>query len=170
MNWMTGVGDLLQRYQSASPTTPPQTTQADFANVAQAAPASTVAGGLAAAFRSQQTPSFGEMVSQLFSQSNANQQAGILNHLISAAGPAGLSGGLLGELSGLLGGKQATVTPQQAQSVAPETVRTLAEHAQQRDPSIVERASEFYAQHPTLVKGLGAVALAVAMSHMSRHR
>lgn len=170
MNWINDMGDLLQRYQGASQTAPPQTTQADFANVAQAAPPSAVAGGLAAAFRSPQTPSFGEMVAQLFGQSNANQQAGILNHLIPAAGAAGLSGGLLGELSGLLGGKQATVTPQQAQSVAPDTVRSLAEQAQQRDPSIVDRASEFYAQHPTLVKGLGALALAVAMSHMSQHR
>jgi hypothetical protein len=169
MNWMNEVGALLQQYQGASPTAPPQSTQTDFAHVSQSAPSSAVAGGLAAAFRSPHTPSFAEMIAQLFGQSDPNQRAGILNHLLGAAGPMATSGGLFGGLSQLLSGNQTSVSPEQAQQVPPEAVRQLAEHAQQRDPSVVERASEFYAQHPTLVKGLGAVALAVALSHMS-HR
>jgi hypothetical protein len=47
-------------------------------------------------------------------------------------------------------------------------VRQLAEHAEKRDPSVVERAGEFYAQHPTLVQGLGAAALALIIRHVSR--
>ncbi len=34
--------------------------------------------------------------------------------------------------------------------------------------SVVDMASQFYAQHPTLIKSLGAGALALIMSHMSR--
>jgi hypothetical protein len=60
------------------------------------------------------------------------------------------------------------VTPEQAQQVPPEAVHQLAEQAQKNDPSIVDRASGFYAQHPTLVKALGAGSLALIMSHMSR--
>src|SRR5579871_790235 len=117
MSWMNEVGALLQQYQGASPTTPPHTTQADFSSVAQAAPPSAVAGGLAAAFRSPHTPSFPEMIAQLFGQSNATQQAGILGHLLQAAGPAASSGGLLGSLSGLLSHNQSAVSPEQAQQV-----------------------------------------------------
>ena len=85
----------------------------------------------------------------------------------TGAGPT-LSGGLLGRLIGAPAGASATVTPQQAQQVPPDAVRELAETARKNDPSIVERASEFYAQHPKLVQGLGAAALALIMSHASR--
>ncbi|HEX6507209.1 MAG TPA: hypothetical protein VF221_06205, partial [Chloroflexota bacterium] len=61
-----------------------------------------------------------------------------------------------------------TVTPEQAQQVEPEAVRELANQAHTNDPSIVQRASDFYAQHPQLVQGLGAAALAMIMSHVSK--
>jgi len=46
--------------------------------------------------------------------------------------------------------------------------RRWAEHAAKQNPSIVDQASEFYAQHPTLVKSLGAASLALIMSHLSK--
>jgi hypothetical protein len=164
MGWMGAVSSLLKNYEGGASQ---QTATQDFQQVAQHAPPSAISGGLADAFRSDQTPPFGQMVSQMFSQSNGDQRAGILNHLLAAAGPGALSGGLLGSLGSMLGGST-QVTPQQAQQVSPEAVQHLAEHAQQQDPSIIDRASEFYAQHPTLVQGLGAGALALIMSRMSQ--
>jgi hypothetical protein len=52
--------------------------------------------------------------------------------------------------------------------VAPEEVQQLAERAQKSNPSIIEQASNFYAQHPQVVQGLGAGALALIMSHLSK--
>lgn len=158
--------NVLQHYGDASAASPPPNTQQDFSKVAQAAPQSHLAAGLAEAFRSDQTPPFGQMVGNLFGQSNGQQRAGILNQLLGSAGP-GLSSILGGALGGLLK-PGAQVTPEQAQQVPPETVQKLAEHAQQNSPSIVDQASQFYAQHPQLVQGLGAGALALIMSHMSR--
>lgn len=45
----------------------------------------------------------------------------------------------------------------------------LAEATAEHDSSILDRASELYAQHPALVKSMGARALAVVMSHLSQH-
>ena len=42
----------------------------------------------------------------------------------------------------------------------------IAAHAEKKDPTIMDRAGEFYAQHPDLVKGLGAAALAIALGRM----
>ena len=56
---------------------------------------------LSEAFASDQTPAIGNMVGQLFGQSNSSQQAGVLNQLIGALGPgvmAGLAGGVLGRV------------------------------------------------------------------------
>jgi len=50
--------------------------------VAQTAPASAVADGLAGAFRSDATPPFAQMLAQLFERSPAPQRSNILNTLI----------------------------------------------------------------------------------------
>ena len=166
---MTGILNLLQRYSGATPDNAPASVQEDFKQVAQGAQPEHLASGLSEAFRSDQTPPFETMVARLFGSSNGEQKAGILNQLLSALGPSVLSSGLLGGLSQYLGSAK-TITPQQAEQIQPEAVEELARHAQQNDPSIIDRASSFYAQHPTLVQGLGAGALALIMSHMSSGR
>jgi hypothetical protein len=168
MSWLNQVSDILKQYSGASPSATSPNAEADFSKVAEQAPPSVLSSGLSEAFRSQSTPPFGEMVSQMFGQSDGAQRAGILNHLIEAAGPAALSGGLLGNLTGGSAGSRSTITPEQAQQIHPDTVRQLAEHAERSDPSVVDRASSFYAQHPTLVKGLGTAALALIIRHMSK--
>ena len=159
----------LEQYQGAGAANPSANVHQDFENVAQSAPQPQLAAGLAGAFRSNQTPPFGEMLGTLFSQSNGQQQAGILNQLLGSLGPAAAGAGAVGGLSSLLGGGT-QVTPQQAQQVQPEAVQQLAEQAQKNNPSIVDEAGAFYAQHPTLIKALGAGSLAMIMSHMSRNQ
>lgn len=163
MGWLNQIGGLLEQYSGGNANT--GNADQDFQQVAQHAPPSALSPGLADAFRSDKTPPFGQMISSMFGQSNGDQRAGILNQLVQAVGPGALAGGLLSKLGG--GG---TVTPQQAQQISPDEVQGLAEHAQKQDPSIIDRASDFYAQHPTLVKGLGATALALIMSRASQHR
>jgi hypothetical protein len=157
---------VLEQYKGAETSAPPQNAEQDFQQVAQSAQQPHLASGLAEAFRSNQTPPFPQMLASLFGQSNGQQRAGILNELLGSLG-----GGSAAQLvERLLGGQAASgqVTPQQAEQVSPEAVQQLAQHAQANDPSIVERASSFYAQHPKVVQALGAGALALVMSHMSR--
>lgn len=164
---LTSLLGVLQQYAGASVSNPPPDAQQDFQKVAQQAPQEHLAAGLTEAFRSNQTPAFPEMLSNLFSQSNGQQRAGILNQLLGAVEPSALGGGLTGTLSNLLKGGT-SLTPQQAEQVSPEAVQQLADHAQKNNPSIVEQASNFYAQYPQVVQALGAGALALIMSHMSR--
>jgi hypothetical protein len=172
MDWMNKVGGILQQYAGsgstqASVTQAPANVNQHFDNVAQAVPQGVLAQGLSEAFQSNQTPAFGQMVGKLFGQSNPEQKTGILNKLLAAAGPSAAA--WLGSkgLSGLVNGPN-QVNPQAVSQVGADTVSELAEHAQKQNPSIVDEVSGFYAQHPTLVKGLGAAALAIAMSKMSR--
>jgi hypothetical protein len=160
---------MLEQYRGASAAAPPPNVERDFSRVAEDAPQSQLAGGLAEAFRSGETPPFAQMVSSLFSNSNGQQRAGILNQLLASVGPGMLASGALGGLAQLLRGGS-NVTPEQATQVPPPAVQQLAEHAEKQNPSIVDQASQFYAQHPTLVQGLGAGALALIMSHLSRRQ
>src|SRR5437667_12482648 len=82
-----------------------------------------LADGLSAAFRSDQTPPFEQMVTGLFNQSSPDQKAGLLNQLLAALGSGGAaqvlaSKGGLGGLAGMLSGGR--VTPQQAEQVPPQ--------------------------------------------------
>jgi hypothetical protein len=134
-------------------------------NIHDASPQS-LAGGLAQAFRSDQTPPFPQMLSTLFSNSDGQQRAGLLNQLLASAGP-GLLASALPSLSGILkGGSQ--ITAEQAQQVPTESIQHLAEHAEKSNPSIVDQVSGFYSEHPKVVQALGAGALAMIMSHISK--
>ena len=185
MDWMNQLGGILQQYTGAQPANAPDTVHDDFDQLAANAPPSTLSEGLAAAFRSDQTPDFGQMAANLYSNSGGQQRAGILNTLLRAAGPAimsqvlsrfssgggsGSSGGGLSGLIGLLGGGQHEVTPEQAEQVPPEAVAQIAEQAHQQDPSIIDRVSDFYAQHPTLIKTLGAAALTIALTKIAQRQ
>jgi hypothetical protein len=151
----------------------PADVHAAFDQVASAVPQASLADGLIHAFNSDKTPPFEQMVSGLFGQSNPDQKAGLLNHLLASLGPAGITTALasvpaLSGLSSTLAG--GSVTPQQAQQVPPEAVNVLAQQAAAKDPSIVDKAAGFYAQHPMLVKAVGAGALALLMSKISSSR
>ena len=171
MGLLDNLGQLLQKVNTGQ--AGEGEVHAAFDQVAKGVPSTSLADGLAHAFKSDQTPPFEQMVGGLFGQSTGEQKAGILNQVLATLGSGGVTqalagaGGLAG-LAGMLGG--GSVTPQQAQQVPPEAVQVLAKQAAQKDPSIVDQAASFYAQHPTLVKSIGAGALALLMSKLSASR
>ncbi len=169
---MTGIINILQRYASASAENPPASVNEDFSEIAEAAPSDHLEGGLNHAFRSDQTPPFESMLASMFGVLNGDQKAGILNQLLSSIPAGALSGGILGSLSRWLepGTLSNTITPQQAERIPPEAVQELAKNVKQQDPSVIDRASSFYAEHPKLIQALGAGALAMIMSHISNRR
>ena len=193
MNW-NDIGDILNQYSQG------QAGKADddFDRVAPHAPRQAMSQGVAEAFRSPQTAPFPNMLGQMFGQAAPHQRANILNSLLATLGPAvlssilsrgggtgglggmlgggggmaGMGGGLGGLLGGLLGGGGGAphVTPEQASQVPPEAVEELAREAEQQDPSVIDRVSDFAAENPTLVKGLGAAALGIALSHLAKQK
>ena len=168
MSIVDEIGGILKQYQTGV-TPPPAAVNAHFDQVASAVPANVLADGLAHAMTSSQTPPLGQIVSSLFNQANPTQKAAVLNQLMSALGPAAVAAATGGAL-GSAGTTGNAVSPQQAQQVSPATITQLADRAQAADGSIVNQLSAFYAQHPTLVKGLGVGALALVMSHISNRR
>ena len=167
MAWMNAVGAILQKYTNVDATQASQDVHQHFDAVSQAAPQGELAKGLAAAFNSDQTPDFGQMVANLFNQSSPDQKAGMLSQLLASAGPGATALLASKGLSGLVN-SSGQVNPQAATQISPDTVAEVASHAQKQNPSIVDTVSGFYAQHPTLVKALGATALSIAMAKMSQ--
>ena len=171
--------DILQQYAGGRAPEGAD-VRAHFDQVAQQTPPQVLGNGIAEAFRSDATPPMGQMVGDLFGRSDPQQRAGALQQIIQAIGPAALgsiaSGGLgrilgsLGVGGGGGGAAAPTVTPQQAQQVSPQDVSVAVEQAEKKDPSLADRLGAFYAQHPDLVKGLGATALAIALGRLHSQR
>lgn len=168
MDWQNLLGTVVQEAMSGQMPSQEQAEQ-HFDQAAQNSAPEDLAGGLAKAFRSDSTPPFAQMLSGMFQNSNGEQQAGVLNHLISAVGPEALQSlagsGALGNLSGLLGGGQ--ITPEQASQVSPEDVQALAAHAEQHNPSVIDTVSGFYSAHPDVVKSLGSAATMAVIGHLT---
>ncbi|MDB5759200.1 MAG: hypothetical protein JWM30_2489 [Burkholderia sp.] len=113
MSMGTDFGRILDQYSDPSVQADQPQVEQDFDHIAQHAEPEMLEQGMSHAFRSDQTPPFGNMVGQMFGQADSGQRAGMLNQLIGALGPAvigsilgGRAGGAggLGGLGGLAGG------------------------------------------------------------------
>lgn len=165
--------DILNQYTGNQPQPGPDTAT-HFDQAAQQSSPGALGGAIAAMLRSDATPAFGQTMGQLFNRSNPQQQAGLLNQILQSVGPGalGAAGGILSSILGTGGGTGTatggvpTVTPAQASQLSPQQVQDIATHAEQAKPSIVDEVGGFYAQHPTLIKSLGAAALAIGLGHL----
>jgi len=158
MSLMDSVKTLLAQYSGGSPSD--ETAAAHFDQVAQSAAPGMLASGISAAMRSDQTPAFGDIVSQLFANGTGSQKAGMLSALLSAASPDQRA-----QLAGMLGGAPAdlSLNEQHVASLSPQDVASMAKTVEAHNPGIIDTMSSFYAQHPTLVKTLGSAAMMIAM-------
>jgi hypothetical protein len=176
MDWMNQIGGLLQQYTGGAA---PGNAHDDFDQVARHAPPQALSQGLAGAFRSSQTAPFGSMVAQMFAGASGPQRAGILNTLIAAAGPTVMAQMMnrpgnavppaaTPALNSVAQGQPAQLTVEQATQMPATFVEEVATHAEQQDPSIIDRVSDFYSEQPELVKALGAGALVVLLAKMAQ--
>ena len=159
MAWADAISEIFSRYAGAAggAVAAPADPHQDYRNIAEAAPPQVMADGLAHAFRSDQTPSFPEMLASLFQQSNPEQRAGLLSQLLGAMGP-----GAAASIPGL--------REQKPEQISPEQVQQAAVQAERENPSIIDQVSGFYAQHPDVVKALGGAAISIAIQHIARRK
>jgi hypothetical protein len=164
MGLLDDVKGVLAQYASGGGSAANVATH--FDQVAQTGGSDVLAQGVSEIMRSDQTPDFGNLVGQLFANGTADQKAGMLNALIAAV-PTDQRAKLSALIPGLAGVTQ--VTGAQANAIPPTAVSTAAA-AVEEHPNVIDQMSQFYAQHPALVKTLGTAALMVAMRGMSRRR
>lgn len=157
---------LTQIVNAASQNSQPQQQQVEEL---QQAPADVLSQGLREAFDSKDTPSIGNLVGQMFGQSSNQQQAGLINQIIQALGPAAataLAGGVLQKV--LKPGSDQVEAADVAQLSADE-VTSVVNEAQAQCPELSQQLSEFYSQHSGLIKALGGVALLAAAIKMKQY-
>ena len=166
MGLLDNLKGVIAQYASGS--APAGDPSAHFDQIAQSVDSGVLAQGIAAAMRSDQTPPFAQLASQLFASGSGEQKMAMINTLLSSASPEQRA-----QLSELIPGLGATssVTSAQAAGVSPTALQTLAQNVEQHDGGIVDKMSALYAAHPTLVKTLGTAAMMIAMRKIAeRHQ
>jgi hypothetical protein len=187
----TEIGDILRQYASGQPGAD---VESDFDQVARNADGEQLQHGVTEAFRSSETPPFGDMVGQLFGHADAQQRAGIMGHLLNGAGPGlissllgagggrglggflgdgagmGAMGALLGKLAGGQAAQASQIDPADIDNLSPEQVQELATHAERENPGVMEHVSRYVAQHPDMLKALGGATLAFMLGKLAQRR
>ena len=159
------LADLLQQIVGGG--SQPNASQLD--QITQSASKADLHGGVSAALRSDQTPDLSQIVSQLFNQVSPDQRAAILNTITANLGPGALAGVAGGVLAGHEGTNTPEVSAEKASTITPDHVRDVVATAQQHEPGLLDRIGGFYAEHPDLIKTLGAGAVAIALARMKNN-
>ena len=166
------LGNLLQKYLNPA-VVPSADASAHFDQVAENASPQVLGQSISDTLRSDQTPPLGQMVSDMFAKATPQQQAGMLNQILSSVSPSVLAS-LGGGGGPRAGGRPppapppaAHLTPQQASQLSPQQVQDLANHAEKSSPDIFDKLGSFYAEHPQLVKTLGSAAVTIALAKMA---
>jgi hypothetical protein len=148
--------------------------ETQFDQISPGLPRESLASGVTEAFRSPQTPPFGQLVSELFRKASPQERSGMMSALLSAAGPPVLSSlaGISGSgFSGLIDAyRRGGIAPEQAAQITPEQVEHLASRIEQHNPAVVEHMGAFFSQHPDLLKTLGSGALGTILSNVERRK
>jgi hypothetical protein len=164
MGLLEDVKNLVEQYTSGGS---PQDVATNFSRVVDASDPDALSPGIAAAFRSDETPPFANMVTDLFSNASPDQKAGMLNALLGSVPPE-----LQATLRPMIPGAAAAapISRTHAENVSPDAVTQIAEKVERHNPGAIDLMSDFYARHPALVKTLGSAAMMIAMRKMADRR
>ena len=158
--------DILQQIVNAA--TAPDARQID--QVTREASKDDLRSGVTEALRSEQTPPLSEMVGAMFEKASPQERADILNTLVEKLGPGALAGVAGGALAGHEGRDAPLVPVDKASAITIDQVRDVVDTAERHDePGLMDRLGGFYAEHPDLVKTLGAGALMIALARIKNN-
>jgi len=164
MGWQDLLGGVLNQYATgAAPAQ--EDAHAHFDQIASAVPSDMLGSVIGPALGSLATPDVMQQVLSSATQMNPDQRGSLMGSLLSGLTSQG------GDTTSLLNqlGINSAVAKDPS-SATPEEIAALAAHAHENEPGVFNSAMSFYAQHPTLVKAFGALAVGAIVSHLANKR
>jgi hypothetical protein len=164
MGFLDAIGGLLNQYQAGTGAGSREEAQQHYDQIAQHVPPNVLASSIGPAIGSLPTDQVEERVQRSAQQMTPQQRGNFLEQLL---GGLGAGGGLAALLS------QIGVSPavaQNPQSASPQDVGKVAAYTKENQPDLFHQAMSFYAQHPTLVKVMGTMAIAAIAKNLAGGR
>jgi hypothetical protein len=166
MSFSDQIGSILSQYQSGAT---PDRAQAHehYDEIARNVPQNVLESTIGPAVSSLDPQLLEERIARSASQMTPDQRGSFLQTILGGLA-AGAAGGALPSLLSRIGASPSIATnPSQA---SPEDVAKVATYAKENQPDLFHRAMGFYAQHPTLVKVLGTLAIASIAKNLAGGR
>lgn len=162
MDWQNMIGGLISQYTSGQGATSPQEAHEHYDQIASAVPTGVLGSVIGPALSSLGGQQVMERVFNSATEMNPQQRSGLVGSLLNGFNSSGAD---VPSLLGQLGINPAVAdNPHEA---SPEEVAKLAAHAHETAPGIFNQAMAFYAEHPTLVKVLGTMAVAAIARNLT---
>lgn len=162
MSFMDQIGGLLNQYMSGSGASNREEARQHYDQIAGAVPPGLLGSVIGPALSSLGADQVHERIYNSATEMSPQQRGGFLGTLLGGLSSSGVD---VGSLLGQLGIRPDVAdNPEQA---SPEDVAKLATHAEQTNPTIFQQAMNFFAEHPTLVKVLGTMAIAAIAKKLS---
>jgi hypothetical protein len=161
MSFLDQLGPLLQQYTGGRAASTEAEAHTHYDQITAAVPPHELAPVIGPALTRLSPEDLRERVSASATQMSASQRGSLVQTIIAGLGPNVAS--VLSSLG---------LDPGLAQHPADATgadAGALAAHVQQARPDIFNQAMGMFAQHPALVKMLGAVAIAKIAQQLSPH-
>jgi hypothetical protein len=167
MNWTDAIGGLLEQYSNGAGATNRQEAREHYDQISSAVPTDLLSGLIGPALASLGSGQVSERIFNSATEMNDDQRGGFMGTLLQGLGGS-LGAAALPALLSQLGVNQQVM--QDPRLASPQDISALATYAQENDPSIFERAMQFYAEHPMLVKVLGTMAVAAIARSLANQR
>lgn len=154
MVFLDQIGNILSQYQGG--TIPErEEAHAHYDQIASAVPQDVLASTIGPAVGELDSAHLERKIAQSAEQMTPAQRGSLLGTLLAGLGTSGSS---LSSLLGSIGASPAVA--QDPNQATPADVAKVATYAKENQPDIFHKAMGFYAEHPTLVKVLGTLAIA----------
>ena len=164
MTFLDEIGDVLRRSEEGPGASSREEAQAHYDQIANKVPPEVLASTIGPALGGLETPEVARRVERSAEAMTPQQRGGLLGSLMGALPAAG-------GLSTLL--RQIGVSPsvaQNPQDATPQEVGRVAAYTKDNHPDAFHRAMGFYAEHPTLVKVMGTLAVAAIARRLAGGR
>ena len=164
MSFLDQIGGLLNQYRTGTGAASREEAQQHYDQIARHVPPDVLASTIGPAMGSLPTSEVEDRVRRSAEQMDPQQRGALLQQLLAGLGAGG---GLSAALS------QIGVSPsvaQNPQAATPEDVGKVAAYTKENRPDLFHQAMSFYAEHPTLVKVMGTVAIAAIARNLAGGR
>ena len=164
MTFLDRIGGLLDQYASGQGATSREEAQQHYDEIAQHVPPDVLRGEIGPALGGLDAGQVEDRIGRSAAQMTPEQRGGMLSGILGGlAGPGGLR-----DVLGRIG-----VDPSVAsnpQTATPQDVAKVAAYAKDNRPDVFHKAMGFYAEHPLLVKTMGALAVAAIARRLAGGR
>jgi len=163
MSFMDQIGSILNQYQSGA--TPDRTQAAEhYDEIARTVPPNVLASTIGPAVSGLDSQHLEERIARSAQQMTPDQRGSFLQTMLGGLAASGSLPSLLSRI-----GASPTIASDPTQA-SPQDVAKVATYAKDNQPDVFHRAMGFYAQHPTLVKVLGTLAIASIAKNLAGGR